>query len=343
MPNQLELIGGAYGQILRDFLTVSHNDDGTLRNQAATTLANVLAASNDAGGLKIANLGSPAGASDAATKGYVDGVAVVAQTLTAVLGAGNSAGNLGIANLADPVGAQDAATKHYVDTTAGGTQNLNSVLGIGNDAGAHKITNLAAPTVASDAVTKSYVDARNLAAVLAAGSDAGATRITNLGAPTVTTDATTKAYVDGLISGLTRTLAQVLAAGADAGGIAIANLGAPVNQTDAATKGYVDAMTFSTQSGSAYTLVLSDQGKVVVLTNAVGPTLTIPTNASVAFPLGTIIVVRAGTSAAPATIAGASGVTVFNPYNSFTLAGAAAEATLLKIGTDSWSLNGEVA
>ena len=43
------------------------------------------------------------------------------------------------------------------------------------------------------------------------------------------------------------------------------------------------------QTGTSYTLVLSDEGKLVTLTSATAVTLTIPTNASVAFPIGTQI------------------------------------------------------
>lgn len=52
------------------------------------------------------------------------------------------------------------------------------------------------------------------------------------------------------------------------------------------------AGTFSgvnTQTGTAYTLVAGDRGKVVIMNNASANTLTIPSNASVEFPVGTVI------------------------------------------------------
>lgn len=52
------------------------------------------------------------------------------------------------------------------------------------------------------------------------------------------------------------------------------------------------AGTFSgvnTQTGTAYTLVASDRGKVVLMNNAADNVLTIPSNASVEFPVGTVI------------------------------------------------------
>ena len=48
---------------------------------------------------------------------------------------------------------------------------------------------------------------------------------------------------------------------------------------------------------TAYTLVLGDAGKYVTLSNAASITLTIPTNASVAFDVGTVVNVRCPSSA----------------------------------------------
>ena len=51
---------------------------------------------------------------------------------------------------------------------------------------------------------------------------------------------------------------------------------------------------FNAQTGTTYTLVLSDVAKVISLTNASAITLTVPTNASVAFPVGTQILLYQG-------------------------------------------------
>ena len=178
-----------------------------------------------------------------------------------------------------------------------------------------------------------------LSAVLAAGSDANATRITNLGAPSASTDAATKGYADSLPA---ESLAATLAAGHDANGVTINNAGAPSAQTDLATKAYVDVLTPNVQSGTTYTLAITDMGKVVVLTSATGCTLTIPRNATVAFPLWTEIRIRTGTGAGTLTVQGDGVSTVSNPFNVLTCANQGASMALLKIGTDAWSLNGEV-
>jgi hypothetical protein len=99
----------------------------------------------------------------------------------------------------------------------------------------------------------------------------------------------------------------------------------------------------NTITGASYTLSLADTSKIVVCTAAGGCTVTVPAAASVNFPQGTIIVIRAGVASGTITVSPAGGVSLVNPYSSFALAGHSAEAKLLKIGPDAWSLNGEVA
>ena len=88
------------------------------------------------------------------------------------------------------------------------------------------------------------------------------------------------------------------------------------------------------QTGTTYTLVLTDAGKQVTTSNASGVALTIPLNSSVAFATGVRIwVLNLGSGSL--TIAGSGGVTVstatgdltFNQYD---------VAILFKTGTDTW-------
>ncbi len=99
----------------------------------------------------------------------------------------------------------------------------------------------------------------------------------------------------------------------------------------------------NTQSGTSYTLTLFDRGRLVVMGNAAANTLTIPTNASVAFPLGTIIsVVQNG--AGVTTIAGATGVSLNGISGGEGSIGSRYQAVaLLKISSDAWLLSGDVA
>lgn len=92
----------------------------------------------------------------------------------------------------------------------------------------------------------------------------------------------------------------------------------------------------NTQTGTTHTLVLSDASKTVTMSNASAQTLTIPTNASVAFATNTIInVLQLG--AATCTITGDTGVTVNGvSAGSVDIGNQYSGAVLIKIGTDTW-------
>jgi len=92
----------------------------------------------------------------------------------------------------------------------------------------------------------------------------------------------------------------------------------------------------NTQTGTTYTLVLTDAGKVVTLNNAAAIALTIPTNASVAFPVGTqITLIQLGAGLVTAT--GATGVTVNGVSAGNKATTAAYEGlALLKTATNTW-------
>src|SRR5690606_13921792 len=99
-------------------------------------------------------------------------------------------------------------------------------------------------------------------------------------------------------------------------------------------------VTANTQTGSSYTLVLSDAAKVVEMNNVSSNTLTVPPNSSVAFPTGTIIeVYQAGSG--QTTIAAGAGVTLRAP-NGLKLANQYSTATLRKRGSDEWVVTGDV-
>jgi hypothetical protein len=92
------------------------------------------------------------------------------------------------------------------------------------------------------------------------------------------------------------------------------------------------------QTGTTYTLVLSDASKMVTLNNASAITLTVPTNASVAFPIGTTIDISqwgAGqvTVSGTPTIRATPGAKLRAQYSA---------ATLWKQGTDTWLLMGDL-
>ncbi len=91
------------------------------------------------------------------------------------------------------------------------------------------------------------------------------------------------------------------------------------------------------------TFVLADAGGAVHGSNASAITQTIPANASVAFPVGTTILVRQ-TGAGAITITPAGGVTLRNGLATAKTAGQyKGSIALHKIGADEWYLDGSVA
>jgi len=95
------------------------------------------------------------------------------------------------------------------------------------------------------------------------------------------------------------------------------------------------------QTGTTYTLVLTDDGKLVTCDNASAITLTIPLNSSVAFGIGTQInIMQLG--AGQVTIAGAGGVTLRSEGSKLKLKGQYAVATCAKIATDTWVIVGNL-
>jgi hypothetical protein len=95
--------------------------------------------------------------------------------------------------------------------------------------------------------------------------------------------------------------------------------------------------TINAYTGTTHTLSLVDAGNVVWMTNVGAKTLIVPPNASVAFPTGTQI--DNFCSGGKLTFAPGSGVTIFS-YNSKFGLESFRFATLLKIDTDAWALDG---
>lgn len=94
------------------------------------------------------------------------------------------------------------------------------------------------------------------------------------------------------------------------------------------------------QTGTTYTPVLGDAGKLVELSNTSAITLTVPPNSSVAYPVGTQINLLQ-TNTGQVTVAPGSGVTV-NAAPGLKLTDRWSAATLIKRATDTWVLTGRL-
>ena len=108
------------------------------------------------------------------------------------------------------------------------------------------------------------------------------------------------------------------------------------------------ALAFNDQTGTTYTFVLADaDNKLVTASNASAIAVSIPTNASVAFPIGTqlnIIQIGAG----QVTVAAATPGTTTVVSNGATSASPKCRVqysamTLIKKNTDSWYAVGDIA
>jgi hypothetical protein len=176
-----------------------------------------------------------------------------------------------------------------------------------------------------------------------------ATARTTLGLGTIATAATTD-YVDvtnsQTVAG-TKTFSGSIAF-SGSGAIAISSSSTAVtqtaldNSTKIATTAYVQTATrvaVNTQTTS-YTLVIGDEGKMIEFNSASNLTLTIPANSSVAFPVGTqILISRYGTGTVQVLI---TTDTLRSASSNRFLASQYSGATLVKRTSTEWYLFGDL-
>jgi hypothetical protein len=100
----------------------------------------------------------------------------------------------------------------------------------------------------------------------------------------------------------------------------------------------------NTQSGTTYTTVLADNGKLITQTNASAITTTIPPNASVAYPIGAQLnFVQLG--AGQLTIQGGAGVTVISTGATASAPKCRAQyssATAIQVSANNWLVAGDI-
>ena len=95
------------------------------------------------------------------------------------------------------------------------------------------------------------------------------------------------------------------------------------------------------QTGTTYTLVLADAGKLITSSNAADVTITVPPNTDVAFPVGTRIDVLS-IGAGLTTLAQGSGVSISSKGGNKKLTAQGSAGTLIKTATDTWWLVGDL-
>ena len=109
------------------------------------------------------------------------------------------------------------------------------------------------------------------------------------------------------------------------------------------TSPVINVASQTTYSGTPNTLVLTDNGKIVFVSHTTFTTLSIPTNASVAFPIGTqILVIQTGLGQVTLAAVNA-GITTINATPGLKLRAQRSGAVLIKTGTDTWYVIGDLA
>jgi hypothetical protein len=135
--------------------------------------------------------------------------------------------------------------------------------------------------------------------------------------------------------------ADISASAAIAGSkLAAGAIGTTQLAADAVTADKLDGVADIDTKTADYTLVLADAGRVIEFNSASNLTLTVPTNATVAFATGTTIVVtRRGTG--DVTVAG-PGVDLRSGGSKLKIGQQYAGIALIKIGTDEWMVLGDL-
>jgi hypothetical protein len=195
--------------------------------------------------------------------------------------------------------------------------------------GSNRLTNLANAVNPQDAVSFGQISA------LIAGATAG--NLTVNGTLTVTTTSTfTGAATFGnnvTINGTLTVVGATALSSVTISGAAV--FSGAVSMTDPKI-----TLAINAQTGTSYTFVLADHGKLVTFGNVAAITVTIPANASVAFPIGATITI-AQQGAGQVTVNPGGGVALsVTPGNKLRADGSG--ATLIKTAINTWLMGGDL-
>jgi hypothetical protein len=124
--------------------------------------------------------------------------------------------------------------------------------------------------------------------------------------------------------------------------VGVATGSAAAGPATASGLGYMGAPV-NTQNAN-YTLALSDEGEMIYHTSASAHAYTIPPNASVALPIGTVVLIENEVAGGVVTVTRGAAVSLFWRGNSVTSADRALAANgscaIKKVATDTWSITG---
>lgn len=349
---------GDWGEILNEYLLVAHKADGILKDGTITeNQLDPLLIDKIENGIGATGPVGPAGATGATGPSGAIGVtgATGPVGVTGLTGPAGNDGPTGAVGATGPVGATGAIGATGATGATGPAADTSSFLQKAGDTmtGNLQIYKQLALAEYINTGTAQYdgagFKAYNEAATLtgAAGiqiyagiSDVGSTE------SYMSWDVLDRngGYVNTLLSANLTTHTVAVNGTLSAESNQIVNVAVPTADDHAATKGYVDAgagiYSINSQSGMSYTLQLSDAGRFITLDNSSAITLTVPSNATAAFAIGTRISF-AQTGTGQVTVAPAGGVSV-SADPGLKIAAQFGGAELVKLGTDWWLLVGRL-
>jgi hypothetical protein len=289
---------------------------------------------------KITGVGDPTNAQDAVTKNYLD---------TVVLAPSNLTGPITSIGAATAVASQTGTGSKFVmdntptlitpvlgvatATSINGTSIPSSKTLVATDSTAYVVPSQTGNTgkyLTTDGTTSSWGTVAGYSApTLGSTSIASGATVTNvdgltINSTTIPTSATLTKTSDKLSVFAATTSAEF--AGIISDEIGTGN----IQLSDLATNAQTDS----------YTLVLSDKGKLVEISNASANNLTVPLDSSVAYPIGSQINILQ-TGAGQTTVVATGGVTI-NATPGLKLRAQWSSATLIKRATDTWVLIGDL-
>lgn len=169
------------------------------------------------------------------------------------------------------------------------------------------------------------------------------TRLTNQRTPS-DTSVTTAKLADGAVTGAKVAASLKPSGTAATTDEALRALGTTAGTAAAGNDARLNGdLTVVERTAGSYTLGLSDNGTVQLIESASATVVSVPTNASVAFPVGTTIeLVRWGSGGLTVAAVNSGTTTIGQSNNLYSVASRYGSAFLVKVRTDSWALTGDL-
>ena len=242
-------------------------------------------------------------------------------------------------NGASPIVLEGATSNAYETTIAVTDPTADRTITLPNSTGTDALStgNVATATALATARTiggVSFDGTGNIADTLAATATALATARTIGG---VSFDGTANIDLPGVNAAGNQNTSGTAATVTGAAQTAITSVGTLTSL--AVSGGLVAPLAINAQTGTTYTFVLADAGKLVTSSNGSAQTFTVPPNSSVAYDVGTQFMVQ-NIGSANCTLAQGSGVTINSKDSNKEIDDQYAAVTLIKTATDAWSLIG---